>query len=263
MNDPSPLSELEKCFQDFNASLTDIEKAYGRISRQIDEYRSHEIVPRNYLEELAGNLAHEIRNPLAGIAMLVELLSKESSKTQMENIQGILEGVQRIDTIVENLIVFSQPVRFQTVRCNLSDLLKRAAETARAWLGERNRDYPFVLPLPLEQVYVEVDPVLMLQAIQNLLRNAVEVMPDGGQTTIKVTLNQPKNKVKVSIEDEGPGLPNRDFEKPFYPFHTTKTYGMGLGLPTSRLIVEKHGGKISLKNRDQKGLQVTLTLPIT
>ncbi len=262
MSGRTTISDIEKCFRDFNASLSDVEKAYDQISRQIAEYNQQENVPRDYLKEMAGNLAHEIRNPLAGIAAMVELLSQETPDDQTKSIQGILHGVRRIDKIVENLIVFSQPVVFHTVQCNFGDILKRAIETTRSQLGADNDRFDFRLSGPLQPVYVQVDPVLMVQALQNMLRNAVEVMSDGGQVRLNFSHDVSNHKLMVIIEDEGPGLPQNDIEKPFYPFFTTKTYGMGLGLPTARLIIEKHGGTVSLQNRAPRGVEITLTLPI-
>ncbi len=256
--------DLKKCFESFNASLSEVEKAYGRIIRQIDAYCRQDTMPVEYLKELAGNLAHEIRNPLAGIAVLTELLAQQGEDDQARSIQGILHGVQRIDTIVESLIAFSQPLVFHTTQCNVGDLLQRAVEAARMQLQGACEDYRFELDLPQETIHREIDPALMLQAVQNVLKNSIEVMPDGGDIRLSLSHDEPKHILVVEIEDEGPGLTSADVDKPFYPFFTTKTYGMGLGLPASRLIVEKHGGGILIQNRPEPetGVRVILTLPM-
>jgi len=255
----SPFAAIEKSIESFNSSISSIEEAYERISKQIDEYRLAETVPREYLVELAGNLAHEIRNPLAGIANLVELLSEDPGGGTRK-IEGILTGIERIDKIVENLIVFSRPIVLQPINCNFRDILQRAVETIQAEsLNDADQRHDFELACEDETFFVTVDPVLMFQAIQNVLTNALTAMPDAG--TIVMTLAKQSTHLFLAIKDEGAGLQASDPEKPFYPFYTTKTYGMGLGLPTSRLILEKHGGGIWMETNDGPGVTVKLTLP--
>ena len=255
----SPISEIEKSFENFTSSILNIEKAYGKISRKIDAYRANEIVPRDYLKEMAGNLAHEIRNPLGGIANLVELLSQDTESGHTKNIQGILDGIHRIDEIVENLIVFSRPLVLKPVDCNFADIINTTVATVKAKIKSEVKKYNFKVSVQAEEVYVKIDPLLMPQAIQNILFNSVEFMPDGGKIEVDLLRRQKDNRVVLKIKDNGPGLPEGNTEKPFYPFFTTKTHGMGLGLPTSRLIVEKHGGFIQIKSK--KGVEVTFTLP--
>ena len=101
MEGQSYLLQIEKSFETFNSSISNIQKAFGEIQKQINSYNDTDIVPRDYLKEMAGNLAHEIRNPLGGIATNVELLSSDSDEQQSRSIESILEGVYRIDKIVE------------------------------------------------------------------------------------------------------------------------------------------------------------------
>jgi signal transduction histidine kinase len=117
----------------------------------------------------------------------------------------------------------------------------------------------FVLELPEQEVFVKVDPELMLKVAKNLIRNALENMPEGGRILIKLT--QGKDTFDLLISDEGRGLAIKDTEKPFYPFYTTKTYGMGLGLSISRLVLEEHGCEIKLRNNQDRGVTVTITYP--
>lgn len=260
MNEDAPLSGIEKSIEHFNSSLSNLEKAYHRISQKIDDYQKHEIVPREYLKEMAGNLAHEIRNPLSIISTMVELLTEQ--KEDARSIQGILSGVERIDKIVENLIVFSRPLTLKPIESNFCDLLGQAVETTKSELKSSEPRFDFVIATSSVEVFVKTDPVLMLQAIQNILQNAVEIMSDGGTISLKLTQEKKEKQLLLTIADEGPGLSDKNEEKPFYPFFTTKTYGMGLGLPTARLIVEKHGGKAWMERRE-KGTAVLLNLPLS
>jgi len=262
MEGQSYLLQIEKSFETFNSSISNIQKAFGEIQKQINSYNDTDIVPRDYLKEMAGNLAHEIRNPLGGIATNVELLSSDNDEQQSRSIESILEGVYRIDKIVENLIVFSRPMVLQTINCNFSDTVESAVEAVRQQLPDSGR-YVFSTFLPIRETYVRIDPVLMLQALQNILFNAVENMPGGGGINIALSENQRIGKLVCCIGDSGNGLMDNNTEKPFYPFYTTKTNGMGLGLPTSRLIIEKHNGRLWLKENTKQGAVAILKLPTT
>lgn len=259
MHEHSLISELEKSFAEFTTSLSGVRKAYGQISSKLDAFQSRESISRDYLKEMAGNLAHEIRNPLGGIATLVELLSDENGQ-HSDNIRGILEGVQRIDKIVENLVVFSRPLTVHKIKCNFPDVLRKTVRAFESQLPETEPRACLVLHLPDTDVFVEIDVALMQQAVMNVLRNAVENMPAGGKVEIEMQPSE-TNLVALTIRDRGPGIPEADLHKAFYPFYTTKTYGMGLGLPTSKLIVEKHGGTISLQQNNGPGTCVRIELP--
>jgi two-component system sensor histidine kinase AtoS len=259
MNDSILSQEIEKCFEHFDASITDVQRAYQKVWRQIDSFKLQENLPKNYLSEMAGNLAHEIRNPLCGIANLVTLLSEEDESEKSKGVHGILEGVRRIDKIVENLIVFSQPVVIERINCNLCDIARSAvATTKREWSDTGQVE--FVVELPEQEVFVKVDPELMLKVAKNLIQNALENMPEGGRIFIKLT--EGDGKFDLLIRDEGRGLAIKDTEKPFYPFYTTKTYGMGLGLSISRLVLEEHGCEIKLRSNKDSGVTVTITYPM-
>ena len=260
MEEKSLISEIEKSFENFNSSIGDIQKSYGKLWQQLGAYQDTQVVPREYLKEMAGNLAHEIRNPLGGIANFVHLLADNQEIRQSSSVRGILQGIDRIDTIVENLIVFSKPVVLQTMNCNFADIIHRAIENVKEEFKFDEDKYAFSLHLPKKETFLNLDSHLMLRGLQNILQNSVEFMPEGGEIKIALVERPRTNKTVVCISDEGQGLAEDDEEKPFYPFYTTKTNGMGMGLPTSRLIVEKHGGKIYLKE-NQHGVTVTINLP--
>lgn len=260
MPDETLSLDLEKCFENFDASISDVQKAYQKVWRQIDGLKNHDNLPKDYLAEMAGNLAHEIRNPLCGIANLVSLLSEGDQSQKSQSVHGILEGVQRIDKIVENLIVFSQPIEVHTISCNIGDILKSAVAIVKREYGAAVDIFQFELNLPRHSAFIKVDPELMLKVVKNVLQNALENMPDGG--AIRLRLRRQQDVLHLTIRDAGIGLLNRDVEKPFYPFYTTKTYGMGLGLPIARLILEKHGCQIGLQNNQTEGTTVSIRYPI-
>jgi signal transduction histidine kinase len=261
MEEQSLTPDIERCFDSFNASIASIQGAYKKLVREINDYHDAETVPNDFLKEMAGNLAHEIRNPLGGIANFVALLRDDGGEQQPTTFDNIQQGIERIDKVVENLIVFSNPVVPNLMRCNFKDLVRGAIECVKRDLRIDTRSR-FLTKLPRGRIILEIDPELMLQALKNVLQNAVEAMPDGGRVELSVKPLKTPNEVVITVVDEGRGLQNGDEEKAFYPFYTTKTNGMGLGLPTARLIIAKHGGKIKLKNRAKKGVEASIRLPL-
>ena len=255
--------ELEKCFESFDESISSLEKAYQKVWRQLDELKPQSAVPKDFLEEMAGNLAHEIRNPLGGIANFVALLSDDQRGEKSKSVQGILDGIERIDKVVENLTVFSKPVVLHRISCDFADIIKSAASISKQELGPEATKFEFVMRLPNRQVFVKVDPELMLKALRNILQNSAENMPDGGRIRISLAGPGKSDVLKVTICDDGKGLLNGNAEKPFYPFYTTKTYGMGLGLSAARLILQEHGGEIFLENNRSRGVTATILCPIS
>lgn len=261
MIDRNSTFDLENGFREFASSMSGIQQTYTRLLHQIQKQLRGESLPGELLEGMAGNLAHGIRNPLGGIANLVSLMSDEASPEQSEKIIKILEGVERIDEIVESLIFLSRPLTPEPVRCNVSDIVAGAIETTK-----REHIEPAKIPLfnfegPGEEWLIQVDPFLIRQALHEILRNAVEAMPNGGSIRTLIVVREKEQNVSIQIEDEGEGLSESDAIKPFFPFYTTRVNGLGLGLPKARMIIEKHHGKISLKNRSHKGVAVTIELP--
>jgi len=262
MNDRESILELEKCFENFNSSISHIQKVYSRLWRQIEEYNHKDNIPRETLIDLAGNLAHEIRNPLGGIVNFVALLSDDLGLKKSKKVKGILEGVDRINKIVENLILFSKPVEPQKIRCNFVDVIKSAVETVKKNSIKNGKSYQFIFRFIEPEIYVSVDPQLIIQALQNIIHNSVESMSEGGKIKISISENEKLKKLSLRIADEGKGILDGDVTKPFMPFYTTKTNGMGLGLSTTRMIIEQHGGQIFLKNKTNKGVVVVVNLTI-
>ena len=262
MEDKALISEIEKSFASFNASIGDIQKSYGKLWQQLGAYQDTQIVPREYLKEMAGNLAHEIRNPLGGISNFVHLLSDKEEVRKSSSVQGILQGIDRIDNIVENLIVFSKPVVLQTSHGDFLKIIQQAIDNVKQENQLDECKFVFSLNTPEKEVFLNLDSHLILQALQNILQNSIEFMPQGGEIKIELLKKASAGEICLSIADEGQGLIENNEAKPFYPFYTTKTNGMGLGLPTSRLIIEKHGGNVSLKE-NKLGLTVIISLPGT
>lgn len=212
---------------------------------------------------IAAGLAHEIRNPLSTLRMNLQLLREdwENPITEREQkgrkrIDVLLRETERMETVVSDFVRFAAGHALRLEKTNLNaltgellDFLAPQAERARIRLVRE-----FAKDLPA----VEVDPNLIRQAILNLLVNAQQVLPSGGEIRIRTVENG--QYVKLSVTDNGPGIPAEHREKIFNLYFSTKPGGTGLGLPMVKKIVEEHHGKIEVDTELHKGTTFTLCL---
>jgi signal transduction histidine kinase len=210
--------------------------------------------------QLAAGVAHEIRNPLTGIKLLVEagLRSQAPRSLNQEDLQMIVREIKRLERTVQSFLNFARLPTPQTVPCDLRAIVQQATELVRTRAGEQKVD--LVLQLPADPVTASVDSGQINTVLVNLLVNALDVMGQGG--TLEVSLTAPDSgHVRLSVSDQGPGIPADIKDKLFQPFTTNKPHGTGLGLYLSSRILEEHGGSIAARNQPAGGACFTLTLP--
>lgn len=232
---------------------------------------------------LAAGVAHEIRNPLASISGSIELLKSapqvDDESRALMNI--VLREVDRLNGLITDLLDYARPRELAPVPMDLGQLL---AETVRVFSQDRATKHlrirleelprrsdspaqPSVDSLALggDEVKVVADPDQVRQVAWNLLRNAVEAMPQGGEIVVAAGIVQ-ENGVswaEFSVADMGLGIAPEDHERIFDPFFTTKPRGTGLGLATVNRIVTEHGGTISVESPAKGGTRFLIRLPIS
>ena len=221
--------------------------------------------------ELAAKLGHEILNPLAGMKAAVQLMSIQAESAELNaadlrSMSSALEReVTRIEQLVRRLLGYARPLTLEVSACEVSAFLEDARQSVEGQLREAR--WRFVRDVSENLPCIEVDRLLITQLFVNLLRNAVEAMPEGGTITTRASLRESlarREVVAIEILDEGPGLPPDVMARVFTPFHSTKPAGHGLGLATSRNIVVEHGGAIEAHNRgDRSGARFEVLLPVS
>jgi PAS domain S-box-containing protein len=209
--------------------------------------------------ELAATVAHEIKNPLAGISGAIQVLKDEmpESSPRRAVVGEILEQIRRLDTTVRDLLIFARPATPAKQDVNVGEALSRAWSLLAQQPGAGAGAVRFSLEGGAE-VRVPADPHLLHQVWVNLFQNAVEAMPRGGNLAVRVTDGE---RVRVEVRDSGTGVDPAHAEKIFHPFFSTKTRGTGLGLAISRKIVEAHGGRIRIESEPRKGTSVFVEIP--
>ncbi len=219
------------------------------------------------LGELAAGLAHEIKNPLAGIKISVEVLSKELTIPEEDRavILKVIDEIKRIELLIKNLLNFAKPSKPQLTVIDMNDLLdKTIAFSLKHPSLSSNTSTKINVSKDFDKNLPEVmaDPVQLQQAFLNLLLNAIDSMQDGGTLAVKTSYAAEVNAIQIDISDTGRGIDEKVRDKIFQPFFTTKSKGTGLGLAITKRLIEQHGGDIYVENKPNRGTIFHISLPV-
>lgn len=213
--------------------------------------------------EMAAGIAHEIKNPLAGISAAVSIIKDDMDPDDpREGILGeVLQQVHRLDKTLNDLLFFGKPSLPEFSCVDINSIIRTTLKFASQHRGVGNIEKRLELDPDLPPVFA--DEKHILQVFLNIILNAFQAMPDGGVITI-ITCRLLRNAsefVKIDISDSGVGIPPQILEKIFTPFYTTKAQGTGLGLPICRKLIKLHNGEISVASSLDKGTVFTIELP--
>ncbi|HTT70626.1 MAG TPA: ATP-binding protein [Anaeromyxobacteraceae bacterium] len=221
-------------------------------------------------EALAAGLAHEIKNPLAGLQGSAELLAREAEGPAREYAMVIAREAKRVDGLVRELLDLARPAALQTAPVNIHTVLDDVLLLARGFPGG---EVSYLERYDPSLPHVHCDREKITQVLLNLVRNAVdavqsaprrEVILQTGVASLRLRSAGGRTRplARVSVLDSGPGIPPSMQNRLFTPFATSKAHGTGLGLAISRRIVEAHGGRIEVKNRAEGGAEASVFLPL-
>ncbi|MEW6237487.1 MAG: ATP-binding protein [Candidatus Omnitrophota bacterium] len=212
------------------------------------------------LGELAAGLAHEIRNPLAVINMLIHSW-KASSPGQEDfehDLNVIAQKISDLNALVADLLHLGSFRPLDRRPHNIEEMIDRVLRLLRHRINNQRAAVKKRIQTP--HLTIPIDRERMEQVILNILLNALDVTPEGGSIEIKIATQ--KNAMTIDVADSGPGIPEAALPQLFKPFRTTKTKGTGLGLPISRRIVEEHKGEIRLTRNGPSGATFTIHMPL-
>jgi len=214
------------------------------------------------LGQLAAGFAHEIRNPLTSINILIHSMREKppSGDSYKEDFKVIEEEIHRINEIVDQFLRFAKPAPPLLEKTEVSSIFEETLQLLRPQIEKQlivvEKEFQ---PLPI----ILIDREQMKQAILNLLLNAIQAMPGGGHLTLKGQNSEDGQWIHLSIQDSGVGIPGEDMNKLFDPFFSTKEGGIGLGLSIAHRIIDQHRGKIEVESVPGKGTLFTVWLPIS
>jgi signal transduction histidine kinase len=245
---------------DFNDMVAQLKASREEIQRlhQTQMSRAEHFAT---LGELAAGLAHEIRNPLAGIAGVIEIVSRDLPPNSAARlvIKDAKEETLQINRILTELLEIARPKPPQFRVSDVCSTVEHAVMFARQQAITKRITVEFEIKDTIPPV--EHDPNQINQVLLNLLLNAIQSMDKPG--VIRVSLKHDDGAVFITVADEGKGIPPETLPNIFRPFFTTKGHGTGLGLSLARRIVDSHGGHIDVTSVVGKGTQFQVELPIT
>lgn len=256
------IGQLALAFNDMTGKLKrhmeEVDRAHSEVLRtQQQLLRSEKMAA---IGQLAAGLAHEIYNPLNVISGFTEVLLKQDSRPEAEkkHLSEIYRETGRCQNLIAELLRFAKPKKEGRAPADIAVILAETASLVQAQAKTQGIAVSLEVQEGLPQVMADKDQ--LKQVFLNLLLNACQAMPGGGELSAKAYVIG--GAVAVDIKDTGVGIKAEDIKNIFNPFFTTKAEGTGLGLALSFAVMEGHGGTINAKSEEGKGATFTLTLPL-
>jgi signal transduction histidine kinase len=256
----SPDGDLQHLDRQLTHVVERVTEVTQRLQRQQQEMlRAQQLAA---VGQLAAGVAHEVRNPLTSIKMLVEAALREHKPRPFteDNLRIVHCEILRLEQTVQGLLDFARPPKLKKQPCDLRAVVVQAVELIR--VRARQQKVEVELNAPEEPIRGIADPGQFCTVLVNLLVNALDAMPHGGR--LKILLYAiGEEAIRLEVSDTGEGVCPEMVGQLFTPFVSTKPTGSGLGLSISKRIIEEHGGRIAATNRAGGGACFAITLPLT
>ncbi len=257
LEEPSDLPDLHRQMQ---GVVDEIERVVERLQqREREVLRAEQLAA---VGQVAAGVAHELRNPLTSVKMLVQtgLEGSKPAGLPAEDLVIIEHEVQRMEACIQTFLDFARPPHSERLCTDLLTVVRRALALVEG--RARRQKVKCLAELPAGPLELNIDGNQIQQVLVNLLLNALDALPQGG--TVRLEVRPPTNEtnaVVVQVQDDGQGLPLEVQKRLFEPFVSTKETGLGLGLSICRRLVEAHGGAINGANAPEGGALFAFTLP--
>ncbi|MBM6618109.1 PAS domain-containing sensor histidine kinase [Bacillus suaedaesalsae] len=230
------------------------------VTRRIEmEERLKKSDTLNVVGELAAGIAHEIRNPMTALKGFIQLLEANVKEDFTLYFDVITSELKRIESIITEFLILAKPQAIQYQKRNIEKIVKDTVDLLTPQAALNNIQLYLNVEEELPELYCE--PNQLKQVFINILKNGIEVMPEGGFISVSIHRDN-KDTIKVSFQDRGCGIPKEKIKRLGEPFYTTKERGTGLGLMVSYKIISEHNGKIEVESTVGEGTTFHIMLPI-
>ncbi len=258
--EPSPRNdEISNLITTFNALVERLNEAHAHLHQLHHEQLEH-ADRLTTTGEMAASMAHEIRNPLAGVLGALQVIDSDLDDDDPNKpiLQEMMVQMERMNLAVNDLLSYARPAPPRFDRTDLNGIIDRTVSIMSS--QARKKNVTVDLSLEKELPPLTADRKLLQQLLWNVILNALQATDEGGM--VSVSTASENGSVRVTVRDTGKGIPPSERENIFRPFYTTKHQGTGLGLTISRRIVEQHHGTISLESGDPSGTTCSVSLPV-
>ena len=251
--------ELAQTNGDLRSAEAELTERLTQVTQM--EERLQQIDRMAILGEMAGQIAHEVRNPLGIIKCSVDILAKRVSDPFLKNHLGVLrEETARLNNAVEGVLRLGGPLLIRREPVNVSQVLATVVKLSSAWLLPGS--ITILMEPPRSSLTVNGDSDLLHQAFSNLIRNACQAIPTSGAVTIQQYSTDNNQAVSVEISDQGVGISEGDLKRMGDAFFTKRQGGLGLGFSLARRVVAEHGGTVQVTSKLGKGTVVIVSIPV-
>jgi len=257
---PKKNDDIGNLAKSFNIMVANLKRA----NMEIEELHSREMERAGHLAsmgELAAGLAHEIKNPIAGIKGALEVINQrtESSAPEKEIFIEILHQTDRIYNIVQDLLSYARPREVNLIPADPSECIQRAVNLAQS--QTQDKDIKFHFEKSTEDIQILCDENKIQEVTLNLLINSIAAIEESGEISIGLNLKNDR-WLEIAIRDDGKGIKAEHLAQVFNPFFTTRRRGTGLGLSICKKIIEAHKGSIDVESEEGKGTVFNIRLPL-
>jgi len=262
---------------DLGYRIPKLHDEYGEVAESFNEMASS--LKEQYLNmqwaeqlfllgEMSGGLAHEIKNPLAGVKASLEVLVADSVIPAEDRslLTKSIEQIKKIEALLKSLLNFARPPKPQFMAVDVNSVLEATiglAQRLPVFMSAEGKGVKIVKLLDPRIWDIMADPLQLQQVFMNLIVNAAEAMPQGGMVTVRSSYDPASHALQIGVSDTGEGVDPGMVDKIFQPFYTTKAKGTGLGLAITKRLIEQHGGTIRAMNNRDWGVTFLVTLPVT
>src|SRR3989442_778983 len=245
--------------------IGDLARAFAQMTEKLRQSRAQlgQSEKLASIGQMAAGVAHGLRNPLASLRAAAQLAQhRVQGPAAREPLNGIIEQVDRLDLRIAHLLTFSRPAPFRPLRESVRTLIDGALSGFAELLRQRRVELAVNVPPTLREI--RVDPMRLEQALTEIISNALDALPEGGQLTIAARADGQgrADGVALEITDSGPGIPAEILPNLCEPFFTTRPEGTGLGLAIAKPYVEEPGGRLDIPSQIGHGTTVRIWLPV-
>jgi len=258
-----PIGKLVKSVEEIgtgnfeNEIHIDSNDELGYLGNAMESMRNGIIERDNRLKMMLANVAHEIRNPLGGIEIFAGLLAEDLQGTSKDYAGKIIKEVRNLNDIITQFLEYARPSQPVRESIQLSALIDDVYFLLAPEFQKKGAK--FISELNPEDTKIFVDSKQIKRVLINILKNSLQVIPEGGEIKLKSEIND--NMVNIMMSDNGHGIPSENLEKIFDPFFTTKEKGAGLGLSIVKKLIEDNNGKVTVESELGKYTTFTVSLP--
>ena len=243
--------EIDSLVNSYNKMIDDLEDSAQRLAKTEREQA---------WQEMAKQVAHEIKNPLTPMRLTVQSFQKNNGLNSVDEklkLNDFCETlIEQIDTMSNVATAFSDFATLPKTQLEKTDIVEATKKVVEIF--EHNK---ITLETSNENIFLKLDKAQWIRVMTNLIKNSIQAIPHDREPNIEVIIKESSKNIKVTVSDNGLGVSKSNREKIFEPKFTTKSDGMGLGLGIVRSIINSHRGKISYKSKNKKGTVFTISLP--